>query len=153
MAAPVSVAAGSAPIPVAPRAADWSAVLDALEQKRRFGTLGHYQHARVLSWTPDAVELGFGTEYEMAEMARSPEQVDTVRQTLRDLVGRPVALTVKLLTAAESAATPVRSTVEATRTKANEERQRREREAREHPMTRLVLETFGAQIKEIKTDV
>ena len=26
-------------------------------------------------------------------------------------------------------------------------------EAREHPVTKLVLETFGASIKEIKTDV
>jgi len=29
----------------------------------------------------------------------------------------------------------------------------REAEAREHPITKHVLQTFGAQIKEIKTDV
>jgi hypothetical protein len=29
----------------------------------------------------------------------------------------------------------------------------REHEAREHPITKHVLQTFGAQIKEIKTDV
>ena len=89
----------------------------------------------------------------MAEMARQPDQVENVRQVIRDLTGKPTALTVRLLTGAESAATSVRSNVETSRTKANEEKQRREREAREHPMTRLVLETFGAQIKEIKTDV
>jgi len=131
----------------------WNAVLDALEHKRRFGTLGHYQHARVLSWANDTVEVGFGNDYEMSEMARQADQIETVRQALRELAGRAIAMTVRLLNAAESAATPVRSTVEETRSKAHEEKQKREREAREHPMTRLVLETFGAQIKEIKTDV
>ena len=33
------------------------------------------------------------------------------------------------------------------------ERTKRETEAREHPITKHVLQTFGAQIKEIKTDV
>ena len=33
------------------------------------------------------------------------------------------------------------------------ERTKREAEAREHPITKHVLQTFGAQIKEIKTDV
>jgi DNA polymerase-3 subunit gamma/tau len=133
--------------------ARWNRVLDALEQKRRFATLGHYQHARVLRFTDDAVELGFGADYAMGEMAREPEQVEAVRVAVSELVGRPVAVTVRLLSAAESATTTTRSTVDEAKAKAHEERQRREREARDHPMTRLVLETFGAQIKEIKTDV
>ena len=33
------------------------------------------------------------------------------------------------------------------------ERSKREKEAREHPITKHVLQTFGASIKEIKTDV
>jgi hypothetical protein len=86
-------------------------------------------------------------------MAREPEQVEAVRVAVSELVGRPVAVTVRLLSAAESATTTTRSTVDEAKAKAHEERQRREREARDHPMTRLVLETFGAQIKEIKTDV
>ncbi len=133
--------------------ARWNAVLDALEAKRRFATLGHYQHARVLTWTADAIELGFAADYAMGEMAREADQVETVRQTLAEVTGKPVAVTVRLLTAAESAATVGKSTVEDAKAKAHAERQRREHEARNHPMTRLVLETFGAQIKEIKTDV
>ena len=48
---------------------------------------------------------------------------------------------------------PNRSVVEATRDRALDEKRKRESEAREHPVTKLVLETFGASIKEIKTDV
>ena len=134
-------------------AARWSAVLDALHERRRLAAFGHYQHARILSWSDDALELGFGHDYAMAEMAREAELVEVVRQTVRELVGRPVAVTVRMLSTAESATTVARSSVEDAKAKAHAERQRREREAREHPMTRLVLETFGAQIKEIKTDV
>ena len=37
--------------------------------------------------------------------------------------------------------------------RARKERAGRESEAREHPLTKMVMETFGASIKEIKTDV
>ncbi len=114
---------------------------------------GNYQHARVLTFTDATVELGFSPDYTLGEMARSPEQVDVVRGIVRELSGKPTTVSVRVLSAAESAATPVRSAVEETRAKADDERRRREAEAREHPMTRLVLETFGGAIKEIKTDV
>ena len=71
----------------------------------------------------------------------------------RELSGKNTKVIVKMLSSAESATMPARSTVEETRAKADDERRRRESEAREHPMTRLVLETFGGAIKEIKTDV
>jgi len=64
-----------------------------------------------------------------------------------------VNITVKLLDEQASAAAPARSVLEESRERAAEDRRRREHEAREHPATKLVLETFGAQIKEIKTDV
>ena len=115
---------------------------------------GHYQHARVLSLTVDSLEVGFPEESHMSgELAREPDAMAAMKQFLRDQVGRPMNLSVKLLSAAESAQAPARSLVESTREKAAEERRKRETEAREHPVTKLVLETFGAQIKEIKTDV
>jgi hypothetical protein len=49
-------------------------------------------------------------------------------------------------------ATPARSIVEVDRERADQERARREAEAREHPLTKMVLRTFDAEIKEIKTD-
>ena len=115
---------------------------------------GHYQHARVLAFTADLLEVGFPEEAHMSgELAREPEQMAVMKQFLRDHLGRPMNLAVKLLTAVESAQAPARSAVETTRERAAEERRKRETEAREHPVTKLVLETFGAQIKEIKTDV
>jgi hypothetical protein len=58
-----------------------------------------------------------------------------------------------MLDAAESQGTNARSLVESTREKSSAERNKREQEAREHPMTKHVLQAFGASIKEIKTDV
>ena len=59
----------------------------------------------------------------------------------------------RLLDATESAAVPARSLHEEQRDRAAGDRKNREDEARAHPATKMVLEAFGAQIKEIKTDV
>jgi hypothetical protein len=128
-------------------------VLSALESKRAM-LAGHYEHARVLTFTADNLEVGFPEHAGMSgELAREPEQMNAMKSFLRDHFGRPMNLSIKLLSAAESAQAPARSIVESTREKAMEERKKRETEAREHPVTKLVLEAFGAQIKEIKTDV
>jgi len=58
-----------------------------------------------------------------------------------------------MLDKAESTGTQARSIIESTREKSYAERSKREKEAREHPITKHVLQTFGASIKEIKTDV
>jgi hypothetical protein len=60
---------------------------------------------------------------------------------------------VRLLDPGESRATGARSVLETTREHKSVERSKREAEARAHPITKHVLQTFGAQIKEIKTDV
>jgi hypothetical protein len=102
----------------------------------------------------DSIEVGFPEEAHMSgELAREPDAMATMKQFLRDHLGRVMNLSIKLLSAAESAQAPARSLVESSREKAAEERKKREDEARQHPVTKLVLETFGAQIKEIKTDV
>lgn len=114
---------------------------------------GNYQHARVLAFSDAAVELGFAPDYTLGEMARAPEQVEVVRGVVRELSGKPTTVTVRVLSETEASTLPARSTVEETRARQDDERRTREAEAREHPMTRLVLETFGGAIKEIKTDV
>ena len=58
-----------------------------------------------------------------------------------------------MVDASEAKAAGPRSIVESTRESKYAERNKREKEAREHPMTKHVLQTFGAAIKEIKTDV
>lgn len=129
-------------------------MLSALEAGRKFSLFGFYQHARVLSWTNDAIEVGFTVDWHnLGEMANEREKLEDMKSFLKDYLGHPVQLTVKLLDARQSASMPTRSVIETTRDRAIEERKKRESEAREHPVTKLVLETFGASIKEIKTDV
>jgi DNA polymerase III subunit gamma/tau len=132
----------------------WNAVLDEMEQQQRRALAALYHHARVLTWTADQLELGFPVEaHDMGEMAR--DSADELRSIVRalDPALKGVKVAVRLLDAGESSASSVRSVLEDTRERTTAERNRREAEAREHPITKHVLQTFGAQIKEIKTDV
>jgi hypothetical protein len=134
----------------------WRAVLALLEAQRKISLYGLFEHARVLRWTKDALELGFPVEaHPMGEMAGEREKLEELRAVLRELVPemKSVKITVRLLDEAESQQAGARSVLEASRERGAAERTRREREAREHPITKHVLQTFGAQIKEIKTDV
>jgi hypothetical protein len=134
----------------------WNDVLGQLEARRKFSLLGPFQHARVLAWTADEIQLGFPVEvHSMGEMASDREVVEELRGIIRELGPdlRNVKLSVRLLDAAESQSTAARSVLETTRERSTQERGKRELEAREHPITKHVLQTFGAQIKEIKTDV
>jgi hypothetical protein len=155
MAGAASVAGGAPPsvipaVPPDPLVA-WDQVLHALHSHKR--TLaGAYEHARVLAWTADVIDIGFSVDWHMfGEIAR--DTLPEMKTFLKGLLGRPVDLRVKLLDETESKSVPARSVVESNRDKQFEEKRKRESEAREHPVTKLVLETFGASIKEIKTDV
>jgi len=133
----------------------WNDVLGELEARRKFSLLGPFQHARVLKWSADQIELGFPVDvHSMGEMAGDRQNVDDLQAIIREFCVLPaVKLAVRLLDAAESERSLTRSVLETTREKSFVERHKREAEAREHPITKHVLQTFGAQIKEIKTDV
>ncbi len=163
--------AGSAPVgpsapaePVAPRLAvpgnpaealrAWNTVLEELEALRKFSLLGPFQHARVMTWTADLLELGFPVDvHSMGDMAK--DNIEELRAILRTLgpAQKAVRVAVRLLDASESSTAGARSILETTRERTSAERTKREAEARAHPITKHVLQTFGAQIKEIKTDV
>ncbi len=159
--APAATANGSGPtsqLTAAP--ADvlqaWNTVLGELETRRKFTLLGPFQHARVMTWSADLIELGFPLDvHSMGEMASEQKQLDELRAIIRELGAELalVKLVVRMLDATESAKGGVRSSLEDSRAKSSAERHKREAEAREHPITKHVLQTFGAQIKEIKTDV
>jgi hypothetical protein len=132
----------------------WNEVLAELEALRKFSLLGPFQHARVMTWTDELLELGFPVDaHSMGDMAR--DSVDELRAIVRALgpAFKNLKLTVRMLDATESTAGAARSVLETTRERTSAERTKRETEAREHPITKHVLQTFGAQIKEIKTDV
>jgi len=156
-----SVASGSGPqtIPVPTNPAEalsaWSKVIDYLEEQRKISLRGYYEFARVLRWTATDLELGFAADDDSkwaGENAIEQNNINELRAVLADL-GHKVKVSVRMLDASESKDLPVRSIVESTRESKSAERNKREKEAREHPITKHVLQTFGASIKEIKTDV
>jgi DNA polymerase-3 subunit gamma/tau len=133
----------------------WGEVLGELEARGKF-SLACFHHARVMKWTPEDLELGFPIDvHAMGEMAADRENVDDLRTIIRELgpAQKSIRVSVRLLDEQESGRTQARSILETSREKSFAERTKREAEAREHPITKHVLQTFGAQIKEIKTDV
>jgi hypothetical protein len=156
-----AVAAGSGPTTIALPTSSaealtaWRQVIDYLEQQRKISLRGYFEFARVLKWTSTDVELGFAADDDSrwaGENAAEKTNIDDIRAVLGEL-GHKVNVRVRMLDAAESKATPARSLIESTRESSYVERTKREAEAREHPITKHVLQTFGAHIKEIKTDV
>ncbi len=152
-------AVGPQPIPLPQTAAEaldaWGKVIDYLETQRKISLRGYYEFARVLKWTATELELGFAPDDDSrwaGENAIETRNVEELRSLLADL-GHKVKLSVRMLDAAESKNLASRSIVESTRESKYVERTKREKEAREHPITKHVLQTFGAAIKEIKTDV
>ncbi len=152
------VASGSGPhepvaLPTTPAdvLATWDMILRELDAKRKVVLSGYCEHARVLTWTADELVLGFAPDFHhFAELVRESNQIDELRAVLRDKLHQSPKVIVRMLDTNETAG---RSIQEASREKSTVERTKREVEAREHPITKHVLQAFGAQIKEIKTDV
>jgi hypothetical protein len=165
---PEAVAAGSGPhdhaapavrsIAVPTTAAEilhaWNDVLGELEVLRKPALRSLFELARVMTWTADQLELGFPVDvHTMGEMAKDKtEDLRTILGTLGPEL-KNLRVAVRLLDASESNTAGARSILETTRERTSAERTKREAEARAHPITKHVLQTFGAQIKEIKTDV
>jgi DNA polymerase-3 subunit gamma/tau len=155
-----AVASGSGPkavreIPSSPSdvLAAWGHALVEVE-RLSITTHGAYEHARVLAWTKDKLELGFAPRFEMiAEVAEEKDKLDVLRRVLQTHFNCSPKVSVRVLSEAEVESMPARSVLETQREKATAERSKRESEAREHPITKHVIQTFGGHIKEIKTDV
>ena len=109
-----------------------------------------FEPARVVEWTPEHLVLGFPSQFETnKELAESKDKLDALREVIKAELGQTPKITIKLIEGDDGS----RSLLEAQREKSSAEKSKREVEAREHPITKHVLQTFGAQIKEIKTDV
>lgn len=157
-----AVATGSGPrstraIPASPAEINpaWDILLREIE-RLSITTHGAYEPARVLAWTKDKLELGYPPQFEMiAEVAEEKEKTDILRRVLHEVFGhtRDLKISVRTLSEAELESIPARSVLESQREKSTAERSKRESEAREHPITKHVIQTFGGHIKEIKTDV
>jgi DNA polymerase III subunit gamma/tau len=154
---PPVTAASAAPAVASPPPASsdplaaWEAIIAGLEHARELSLVSIYQHARILSWTDTAIEVGFPPGM-AGEMASEPDKVAAMRLFLGQQLGRQVSFSVKIIDQ-PGEAIAARSIIEAADDRRREETSRRQDEAREHPLTKVVLDTFGASIKEIKTDV
>jgi DNA polymerase-3 subunit gamma/tau len=154
-----SPTSGSSNAPAGPRPdgdlAEWAKLLAALQQSRKVSLYGCFEHAKLLSWKNNAIEVGFSEDYGMiAEMASDADNMAAMKAFLHKRYGHPIALTVRTLTADEATSQQrAESVIEARRRDAAAERNKREDDARKHPSIRMVLSEFDAQIKEIKTYV
>jgi hypothetical protein len=132
----------------------WADVIAALEAARELSLAGVYQGAKILGWSERAIEIGFPRGAMLGELAAEPAKLSALRAFLAGHLGAPIDVVVRLLGPAELEAVPSAiSIVEAEAERRRLERDARQAEARAHPLTRAVLDTFGAEIKEIKTDV
>ncbi|MEO7729990.1 MAG: hypothetical protein ABIY55_03390, partial [Kofleriaceae bacterium] len=132
----------------------WDEVLSELDAQRKVSLSALFHHARVMTWTSESLVLGFPlAEHSMGDMAKDRlDELTTIVRTLGPAQGN-IKVVIRLLDASESETAGARSILETTRERTSAERTKREAEARAHPITKHVLQTFGAQIKEIKTDV
>jgi DNA polymerase III subunit gamma/tau len=155
---PEAAQARSEPGPNGTRVAsleEWERMLPRLGETHR-SLAGFFEHAKVLACSGDRIELGFTADLStLAELATEPDSLATMKRFLREYYGRPIELAVRMLAAHEaSPSTPARSVVELNRARADEEKRKREVEARTHPIYKKVLDTFGRPVKEeIRTDV
>ena len=148
------LAAGSSPSPPSPLA-EWERVISALGDKtQRLPLVRIYENAKVLQQNADSIEVGFEKDSLDAEVATDPVKIQAMEEFLAEFFKRKVSFSVQVLAAKELAAKPsARSILELNRSRAETQRKDRESEVRDHPITQAVLTTFGASIKEIKTDV
>ncbi len=157
---------------------EWERAITALE-KRSITLAGVFSHARLLSWDERAIELGFAAEF---QAGLATDKLPELKKFLAEMTGAPLDVRVKTISGlpasgaargASAAAPPAvagvggpisrasdvaertstgRSVAEVEDQRRRDQKQAREDEARKHPITTAVLDTFGAEIKEIKTD-
>jgi DNA polymerase-3 subunit gamma/tau len=151
------VASGSGPHRIPTNPAEtlkaWEHVLRELE-KVNITLSGLFEPARVMVWTTERLDLAFPSQFEMSkELAEDKDKLEALRKVLQDDFKHVPKISISLIDGDALADNGPRSILEASRERSTQERTKREAEAREHPITKHVLQTFGAQIKEIKTDV
>jgi hypothetical protein len=129
---------------------------------------GIYSHARLLDWVDGRVELGFARGSLQGSLGTDTANLAKVSRFMTTLLGAPVEVRAKEIAhmpdprppaatpaagAPSAPSAPGGATVaelEAERKRAD--REKREAEARQHPITKAAIDTFGAVIKEIKID-
>lgn len=125
---------------------EWGRLIDAIEERSR-KLAGIYHTARLIAWTERAIELGAS-----GAMAADHENVKALEKIIGEITGAPLKIVINDKPAEGASAASARSLLELEAERRETVRQKHEQEARAHPLTEKVMETFGAAIKEIKID-
>tara|TARA_R110002096_G_scaffold16898_6_gene57841 strand:+ start:19194 stop:21083 length:1890 start_codon:yes stop_codon:yes gene_type:complete len=128
----------------------WETLMTALETANEYGLMTVYQTAKVLGWDDKSIRVGFPAGGLTSEIAVDKEKIVRMRKFIAEHVGHPLEFNVAILTPEQEA--QATSIVEDAQQRAGEENERRLEEAKEHPLTKKVMRTFGAKIKEIKIE-
>jgi hypothetical protein len=157
--------------------AEWERVVTSMDDMNLSGL---FVHARLIGWSDQAVELGFARGSLHAERAKDSNNITKLKTILATLTGQPFDVKVKEIAhmpppaaapgasaaappngsanghanghAASGEPSPSATVAELEHERRRAERERRESEARQHPLTKAAIDTFGATIKEIKVD-
>ncbi len=131
---------------------EWKALVEVMgSEPSRMTLVGIYENASLLELTREKITVAFAEGNWMGERALEKDCQETMTGFLAAHYGRPVKLEIKLVP--ETQLAPQASAAGLERQRIEKDKAEREAEARSHPLTRVVLDTFGASIKEIKTDV
>ncbi len=109
---------------------------------------------RLLGWKNGAVELGYASGAFEFSWAQDPKRRQTFAERCADVLGKPLEVRVRALTVDEERSPEATqlSAIEA-RERQREERVRRLREEAEgHPITRSLIDNFGAKILRVSVD-
>ncbi len=155
---PQTPAPSEPPPPAAPTAPplathalrSWESVMNGLDAAKEYGLMTVYQTAKVLQWKDGLVSVGFPEGALTTEIALEKEKVKRMQVFLNEHTGESLQFKVSILTGDEEVEAV--SVLEDAKKREAEDRVARLEEAKNHPMTKLVLRTFGAVIKEIKID-
>jgi DNA polymerase-3 subunit gamma/tau len=129
------------PTPPPPPVRDFRALIDRI---RSMTVRSYLEQARLLSWDDKAMELGY------TSTGMATQNADEIKKAVQEALQSQIDVRVKIVKADTPAAAP--SLVEDNRARDREQREKREEEARTHPINKATLEIFGASIKEIKVD-
>jgi hypothetical protein len=157
--------------------AEWERLVATME----ITLAGVYAHARLLGWNDSGIELAFPKGSLQAALGADTDKLAKLKALVASQTGHPFDIKVKEIAnmpavapVAPSASAangsngmpahmssavgdPVPSGASASVAERDDqrrraERERRESEARQHPLTKAAIDTFGATIKEIKVD-
>jgi DNA polymerase-3 subunit gamma/tau len=111
-----------------------------LEKEARLSELAQ---ARLLVWDETQLRLGFESEFVAGQLK---DKLPQVRAAIKAITGRDLAVEIVVGVAGEAA--PTESLLELEQRKTDEDRERRKKEALEHPARKMIDEKFGGTWKE-----